>query len=139
MDVHDSGYNASFGKHLQLPGMPRKFASQTGAYLQVKNHVHSEMLTDQSPVFADLFMAASDIGNTTYKRNGRTCIPMINHNFADVCAAVEFLYQWTTSDWENNPSRARWTDVDKARPIIQFAHKFNMKSILKACDLLPSK
>ena len=137
MDV--GNHKASFEDHLQLPGLAEQFASQTDAYLHADGGyipVHSAVLAVQSTVFADLFKLASDNidDSTAHRRNGRICIPMTSHTFADVCTAVKFLYRWTTSNWENTPSKDMWKDIDTARTILQFAHTFSMESILKDCD-----
>ena len=136
------GDHVDFDDHLKLPGLTEQFASQTDAYLYVDAKfvpVHSAVLAVQSPVFADMFKLASDNDTTAHRRNGRVCLPMTSHSFVGVCAAIKFLYQWTTSDWENTPSKDIWKDIDTAQAILQFAHKFNMKSILKDCDLCLSK
>ena len=138
MDGCDSHHNASYDSHLQLPGITEQCASQTDSYLHVDTDyvpVHSALLTVQSPVFADMFNSAGGNQATAQRRHNKICIPMTSHTFADVCAAVKFLYQWTTSDLQNTPSRELRRDIDTTRPILQFAHKFNMKSVLKDCDI----
>lgn len=95
MDGSEINDNACFQDHLQLPGMAEQCATQTDAYLQVDGEcipVHAAVLTLQSPVFADMFKAANADHTTAHRRNGRPCMPLVNHNFADVCAAVKFLY-----------------------------------------------
>ena len=134
--------SVSFDDHLQLPGLAEQFVSQTDAYLHVDADfvpVHSVLLAVQSHVFADMFKIANDNGATAHTRNGKLCIPMVSHTFVDVCAAIKFLYQWTTSHWENTPSKAIWKDIKTARPVLQFFHKFNMKSVLKDCDICLSE
>lgn len=86
-----------------------------------------------------MFKLAGDNDKTEHRRNGRICIPMTGHTFADVCIAVKFLYQRTISHWENSPCKNIWKDIDEARPILQFAHKFYMKSVLNDCDLCLSE
>ena len=142
--MNDSDHHAyvSFDDHLHLPGLAEQFASQTDAYLHVDGDyvpVHTAVLALQSPVFADMFKLASDNSTAVHRQNGNICIPMTSHTFAGVCAAIKFLYQWTTSNWENTPSKGIWRDIDTARPILQFAHKFNMKNILKDCDICLSE
>lgn len=130
--------NADFDDHL-LPGLAEQFASQTDAYLHADNGyipVHSAVLAIQSSVFADMFKVASD---NAHRRNGKICISTTSHTFADVCTAIKFLYRWTTSDWKNTPSKDMWRDINTARPILQFAHKFNMQRVLNDCDLCLSR
>ena len=138
MDGSDGHHKASYDGHLHLPGITQQCASQTDAYLHLDADyvpVHSAVLTPQSPVFADMFNAAGGNQATAQRRRSKICIPMTSHTFADVCAAVKFLYQWTTTDWQNTPSRELWKDIDTTRPILQFAHKFDMKGVLKDCDV----
>ena len=138
MDGCDSHHDASYDDHLQLPGVTEECASQTDAYLHVNTDyvpVHSAVFTLQSPVFADMFNSAGGNQARAQRRHNKICIPMTSHTFVDVRAAVMFLYQWTTSNLENTPSRELWKDIDTTRPLLQFAHKFNMKNVLKDCDI----
>lgn len=140
--MDDRDHTASFDDHLQLPGLAEQLASQTDAYLHADGGyipVHSAVLAVQSCVFADMFKVASDSDKTAHRRDGNICIPMTGHTSTDVCTAVKFLYQRTISHWENSPCKDIWKDIDRARPILQFAHKFKMKSVLKDCDLCLSE
>lgn len=137
--MDDHIHTANFDDHLQLSGLAEQFAGQTDAYLHVEGDyipVHSAVLAVQSCVFADMFKASD---KTAHRRDGKICIPMTGHTFADVCIAVKFLYQRTTSHWENSPCKDIWKDIHTARPILRFAHKFNMKSLLQDCDLCLSE
>ena len=59
---------------------------------------------------------------------------MPGHTVADICATLRFLYRRTATQAAETPSKDLWESVADARPIIQFAHKFNMQTILQECD-----
>ncbi|KAA6422702.1 MAG: hypothetical protein FRX49_07237 [Trebouxia sp. A1-2] len=85
-----------------------------------------------SPVFIDLFMTAADDRAAAASANkaDSLCVSMTGHTLRDTCAALKFLYQRSMG----SPSKQLWKSVAAARPIIKFAHKFDMKGILKECD-----
>ena len=56
------------------------------------------------------------------------------HTAADVCTAVEFIYERILCQAHNAPTLQLWESVDQARPIVRFAHKFDMTIILEECD-----
>ena len=62
------------------------------------------------------------------------CVPMTGHTLRDTCTALKFLYQRSTLDLTETPSKQLSKSIATARVIIKFAHKFDMKGILKECD-----
>ncbi len=125
--------------HLRLPGLPEQFASLTDAHPVVEGKhlpVHIALLAVGSPLFTDLFMtAAEDRGAATSASNlDSLCVPMAGHTVHDTCAALKFLYLRSMLDLTETPSKQLWKSLANARPTVKFAHKFNMKGILKECD-----
>ncbi len=59
---------------------------------------------------------------------------MTGHTQHDTCATLKFLYQRSMLSPTETPSEQLWKSVAAARPIINFAHKFDMNGILKECD-----
>ncbi len=125
--------------HLRLPGLPEQFASLTDAHLVVEGKhlpVHIALLAVGSPLFTDLFMTAAEdrAAATSASNMDSLCVPMTGHTVRDTCTALKFLYLRSVLDLTETPSKQLWKSVAAARPIIKFAHKFDMKGILKECD-----
>lgn len=129
--------NTLLRDHLHLPGLPEQLASLTDAHLVVEGKhlpVHTGVLAVGSPVFIDLFMTAADDRAAAASANkaDSLCVSMTGHTLRDTCAALKFLYQRSMG----SPSKQLWKSVAAARPIIKFAHKFDMKGILKELSLI---
>ena len=123
--------------HLRLPGLPEQLARLTDAHLVVEGKhlpVHTGVLAVGSPVFTDLFTTAAEDRAFAANKVDSLCVPMTGHTTRDTCAALKFLYQRSMLDLTETPSKQLWKSVAAARPIIKFAHKFDMKGILKECD-----
>ena len=127
---------ASLDDHLQVPGLSEQFARLADAHLIVQGKhmpVHSVLLAVGSPISADLFITAAEDPAVRSKDDGLS-VAMAGHTIADIGAVLNYLYQRSAYPLTNNPSKQLWMSVDAARPIIKFAHKFNMKSVLEECD-----
>jgi len=85
-------------------------------------------------VFTDLFTTAAEDRALAANKVDSLSVPMTGHTTRDTCAALKFLYQRSMLDLTETPSKQLWKSVAAARPIIKFAHKFDMKGILKECD-----
>lgn len=121
--------------HLRLPGLPEQLASQTDAVLGGGDQcipVHATVLAMVSPVFAALFKTKAS--EAAQSKQDKLCIPLLGDSIADVCFAVKYVYQRALCQIANAPGRQLWRSVDSARPIIKFAHKYNMQIILEECD-----
>ena len=117
--------------HLRLPGLPEQFSLLADAHLAAEGKlvpVHKTLLAVGSPIFSDLFVSATNRSADTDR------FPMPGHTVADICTSLKFLYKRTTTEAKDTPSKGLWNSVEDARPIIQFAHKFNMQTILQECD-----
>ena len=120
--------------HMRLPGLPEQLARLIDAHLVVEGKhlpVHTGVLAVGSPVFTDLFTTAAEDRAFAANKVDSLCVPMTGHTTRDTCAALKFLYQRSMTE---TPSKQLWKSVAAARPIIKFAHKFDMKGILKECD-----
>ncbi|KAL3138189.1 hypothetical protein ABBQ38_005413 [Trebouxia sp. C0009 RCD-2024] len=119
--------------HLETPGLPKQYASLADAYLVPEGGrlvpIHKCLLAVWSPVLSDLFQSA-----TRSFTGGLERIPMPGHTVASICRCLKFLYKRATTQAAETPSKNLWQSVEDARPIIQFAHEFNMQSILLECD-----
>ena len=125
----DSGHK--LGDHLRLPGLPAQSAHLVDAHLVAEGKlvpIHKSLLALGSPVFADLFLSATN-SNTSEER-----FPMPGHSVADICSVLKFLYSRTAAVATETPSNGLWKSIQDASPIIQFLHKFNMQIILQECD-----
>ena len=122
--------------HLRAKTVPKQFALLADAFLEVegmKMPVHKAILSAASSVFADLFLAVASASETDLPP-AKPCIPMIGHSAIDVQMALQFLYERVGADHANDtPSKWLW-HVEESRPILQFAHKYNMQNVLKECD-----
>lgn len=127
---------ASLDDHLRVPRLPEQSACLADAHLVVQGKhmpVHSALLALGLPIFADLFITAAADPAVSSRDEGLS-VAMAGHTIADTGAVLRYLYQRSAFPLTNNPSKQLWMSVDAARPIIKFAHKFNMKSVLEECD-----
>lgn len=118
-----------------LAGFSQQFAGQTDACLLVEGQlfcVHSALLAVGSTVFSDIFSTAqAESPAAVTNKDAKLCVTMAGHTVSDTCTALEFLYQRSSLGLTDTPSKQLWQSVDKARPVINFAHKFDMKAILE--------
>ncbi len=124
---------ASVEQHLHCSGLPKQSVLLADARLVVDGHqipVHKSLLALASPMFSDWFLSSVPSDASADK----DCYPMPGHTVADICASLKFLYQRTAVQSAETPSKDLWKSVADARPIIQFAHKFDMQTILQECD-----
>lgn len=127
---------ANLDDHLRVPGLPEHSARLADAHLVVQGKhmpVHSALLALGSPIFADLFITAAEDPAVRSRDEGLS-VAMAGHTIADTGAVLRSLYQRSALPLTNTPSKQLWKSVDAARPIVKFAHKFNMKSVLEECD-----
>jgi len=123
----------SLDQHLHCSGLPEQSVLLADAHLVVEGQqvpVHKSLLALGSPVFFDWFLSSAKADSSTDK----DCFPMPGHIVADIYASLKFLYQRTASRSSETPSKDLWKSVADARPIIRFAHKFDMQTILQECD-----
>lgn len=131
LDSMEAGHKLD--DHLRSPGLSEQFALMVDAHLVADGKlvpIHKSLLAAESPVFSDLFLSATDCN----KSGGTDTFPMPGHTVGDICTFLQFLYKRTATSAEDTPSNGLWKSVEDARPIIQFAHKFNMQTILHECD-----
>lgn len=128
-----SEMQASLAQHLRCSSFPEQFALLADAHLVAEGQqipVHKFLLALGSPVFSDWFLSAAQADSST----DTDCYPMPGHTVADICASLKFLYQRTAVQSAETPSKDLWKSVADAEPIIRFAHKFDMQTILQECD-----
>ena len=128
-----SEMQASLAQHLRCSSFPEQFALLADAHLVAEGQqipVHKFLLALGSPVFSDWFLSAAQADSST----DTDCYPMPGHTVADICASLKFLYQRTAVQSAETPSKDLWKSVVDAEPIIRFAHKFDMQTILQECD-----
>lgn len=132
------GADVSLDAHLTVDGLSKQFGGQTDACLLVeghKFHVHSHLLAVGSAVFSDIFSTAQEESMAVRtSSSGKLCVTMAGHTISDTCVFLKYLYQRSILGLTDTPSKKLWRSVDKARPIITFAHKFDMTGILEECD-----
>ena len=124
--------------HLRSPGLSEQFALMVDAHLVADGKLvsmHKSLLAAGSPVFSDLFLTATNSNNSA----GTDTFPMPGHTVADICTVLRFLYKRTATVATDIPSNSLWKSVEDARLILQFAHKFNMQTILQECDIFLSR
>lgn len=121
-----------------LIGFSTQFASQTDACLLVQGEqfpVHRAFLTYASTVFCDLFEAAqAESLAAGMSSEDKICVTMAGHTIADTSVALTYIYQRVLGSIKPAPSKQLWKSIDQARPVIEFAHKFDMKCILEEAD-----
>lgn len=123
----------SLDQHLHCSGIPQQSVLLADAHLVAEGQqipVHKSLLALGSPVFSDWFLSAGQADSSTDK----DCYPMPGHTVADICASLKFLYQRTAVQSAETPGKDLWKSVADAQPIIRFAHKFDMQTILQECD-----
>ncbi len=128
-----SEMQASLVQHLRCSSFPEQFALLADAHLVVEGQllpIHKSLLAAGSPVFSDWFLLSAKADSSI----DEDCYPMPGHTVADICASLKFLYQRTAVQSAETPSKDLWKSVADAGPIIRFAHKFNMQTILQECD-----
>lgn len=84
------------GDHLRSPGLSAQFALMVDAHLVADGKlvpIHKSLLAAGSPVFADLFLSATNSNNS----EGTDTFPMPEHTVADICAVPKFLYKRTAT------------------------------------------
>ena len=124
-----SEMQASLVQHLHC--FPEHFALLADAHLVVEGQllpIQKSLLAAGSPVFMDWFLSSA---NSSVDQD---CYSLLGHTVADICASLEFLYQRTAVQSAETPSKDLWKSVADAGPIIRFAHKFDMQTILQECD-----
>ena len=135
---HEGAVVLPLDAHLTLDGLSKHFAGQTDACLLVEGQqfrVHSQLLAVCSAVFSDIFSTAKEENMAApASSNVKLCVTMAGHTIPDIRIFLEYLYQRSVLGLTDTPSKELWRSVDKARPIITFAHKFDMKGILEDCD-----
>lgn len=121
-----------------LTGLSEQFASQTDAFLLVqgeKFHVHRAFLAVASTTFCDLFETAQAENLAAGKsKEDKICVTMAGHTIQNTSIALKFVYQRVVGSVTHAPSKQLWQSVGQARPVIEFAHKFDMRSILEEAD-----
>lgn len=121
-----------------LIGLTKQFASQTDAFLLVQGeqfHVHRAFLAVASTTFCGLFETAQAENLAAGKsKEDKLCVPLAGHTIENTSIALKFVYQRVVGSLTDAPSRQLWQSVGKARPVIEFAHKFDMRSILEEAD-----
>lgn len=113
-----------------MEGLPESVAALTDTILKVDGTdlpVHRAILAVNSPVFADLFAYALSRGS----RSSRLEIPLVGDEVLDVRTALEYLYKGCTvcSSSELHPKSS-----DDAKSLVKFAHKYNIRSLVQACE-----
>lgn len=141
LSPHEAGpVDVGLDTHLTVAGLSKQFVGQTDACLLVEGQqfqVHSQLLAVGSAVFANLFSTAQ--AENTAATINQLSVAMVGHTIPDTRMVLEFLYKRSIVGLTDTPSKQLWQSVDKARPIITFAHKFDMKGILEECDTCLSK
>lgn len=113
-----------------MEGLPESVASLTDAILKVDGTdlpVHRAILAINSPVFADLFAYALSRGS----RGSRLEIPLVGDEVPDVRTALEYLYKGCTIC---SSSALHFKSSDDAKSLVKFAHKYNIRSLVEACE-----
>lgn len=97
--------------------------------------MHTAILAAASPIFADLFTTAEQSFTSTggVEKHAKVVIPLSGHTMTDVQAALVFIYQ-RSGIGGHAVLKSLSLDAASARPILEFAHKFDMKGILKTFD-----
>ena len=113
-----------------MEGLPASVAALSDTILKVDGTnlpVHRAILAINSPVFADLFAYALSRGSKT----SRLEIPLVGDEVLDVRTALEYLYKGCTIC---SSSALLLKSSDDARSLVKFAHKYNITSLVEACE-----
>ena len=113
-----------------MEGLPESVAALSDTILKVDGTnlpVHRAILAINSPVFADLFAYALSRGSKT----SRLEIPLVRDEVLDVRKALEYLYKGCTIC---SSSELHLKSRDDAKSLVKFAHKYNIKSLVEACE-----
>lgn len=105
-----------------------EFRSLADAVLIVEEKqlpVHKAILAANSSTFARMFASCS--GSTEEKT--RIKVPLADSLLA-VCTTLKFLYDGCTA-----LSAGRFEAIDDAYHVANFAHKYDMRAVLKECEL----
>ena len=124
--------------HLSPDVVPEQAARRTDAILEVENTqipVHTAILAAASPMFADLFTTSeqSTTSNAAVEKHAQVIIPLPGHTVKDVQAALVFIHQRAATGGHDMLKRLS-LDPASARPLLEFAHKFDMKGIVTTFD-----
>ncbi|KAL3136635.1 hypothetical protein ABBQ38_005876 [Trebouxia sp. C0009 RCD-2024] len=124
------------GLDAHLAGLSQHFAGQTDACLLVDGQqlrVHSALLAVGSTVLSEIFSTAQAGSADERNKDGKFCVTMAGHTLSDTCAVLKFLYERITLGLDS-PSKRLWQSLEKARLIIHFLHKYDMKGIMQECE-----
>ena len=113
-----------------MEGLPESVAVLTDTILKVDGTdlpVCRAILAVISSVFADLFAYALSRGS----KSSRLEIPLVGDEVPDVRTALEYLYKGCTIC---SSSALHLKSNDDARSLVKFAHKYNIKSLVEACE-----
>ena len=133
-----------------MHGLPTEFVEMTDACLIVDGAslpVHRAILAANSTVFAKLFNCATTkkpmpapepsalrlaqvSGNCQTSNTTQLQVPLKGDNIWDVCTALIYLYKGLV--FSSSPSEI--TSSADARALVKFAHKYDIKSMLEACE-----
>ena len=116
--------------HLRADIIPEHAATLVDAYIEVEGEhipVHKSLLAMASPIFADAFEAQGMQDST------KPTVPLKDHKLHDILTALNFLYQ-SSGLRISDPRELLCKSASAAEPVLMFAHKFNMKRVLRSCD-----
>lgn len=112
-----------------MTGMSSDFYSITDAELLVEDQrlpVHKALLAGNSEVLANLFASNCAPGTTERK----TEVPLHGESVKDVDLVLTFVYHNFTFKSQTKPIQS----IDDAKMLATFAHKYNMRQMLSACE-----
>ena len=113
-----------------MDGLPESVAALTDTILKVEGTdlpLHRAILAINSPVFADLFAYALSRG----AKPSRLEIPLVGDEVVDVRTSLEYLYKGCAIC---SSSTLYLKSSDDAKSLVKFAHKYNIKSLVEACE-----
>ena len=83
------------------------------------------------------FTTAASGRPKAHNHTDRLSVPLPGDVLVDTRAALKYIYQRVVCSLEVTPSKLLWRSIDEAHPILQFAHKYDMSSVLTVlaeCD-----